>query len=183
MLFEQLLCLKWMLLNRSGGVCFPPPAAPGYENLCGHRLRHPAGSPAPQGHHRERTRHRRRHKAIQQVCEAGLRAVHRANHEAGWYCCAKRWDGQTLSLLEHFDTLLTVKHLVLFVPPRWWEYGGHWSDSPARSQPAGGGEWTKCCSYIRRWRHRVSKSCNIERHTASKVKSVLLNPKLSDFYR
>lgn len=32
-------------------VCSPPAAAPGYENLCGRRLRHSAGSPAPQGHH------------------------------------------------------------------------------------------------------------------------------------
>lgn len=125
------------------------PAAPGYENLCGHRLRHSAGPPAAQGHHRARARHWRRHQAIQQVCEAGLWAVHWADHEAGWYCCAERWDSGTSSLLEkHLTTTFRrtvdcrerTNNMSLFSPLRWWEYGGYWSDSAACSQPAGGGE-------------------------------------------
>lgn len=124
-----------------------PPAAPGYENLCGHRLRHSAGPPTPQGHHRARARHWRRHQAIQQVCEASLRAVHWANHETGWYCCAKRWDSWTSLLFGIVITEYTTKisnctALFMLFSSRWWQYGGHWSDRPARSQPAGGGDDT-----------------------------------------
>lgn len=80
------------------GCLLSPPAAPGYENLCGHRLRHSAGAPTPQGHHRARTGHWRRHQAVQQVREASLRAVYWADHEAGGHCCAERWDCGTSSM-------------------------------------------------------------------------------------
>lgn len=79
--------------------------------------------------------------------------------------------GKTIRLSHHtFDLLLNMQannfskctHLFCsFVPRRWWEHGGHWSDSPACSQPAGGGEWPQHWWYIRGWRHRVSESCNI----------------------
>lgn len=53
--FELLKCIH--TTETVGGCLLFPPAAPGYETLCGHRLRHPAGSPPPQGHHRARTGH------------------------------------------------------------------------------------------------------------------------------
>lgn len=73
-------------------VSVSPSVAAGHENLRGHRLRHPAGPSAPQGHLRAGPGHRRRHQAVQQVCEAGFWAVHWTHHEAGGHCCAQRWD-------------------------------------------------------------------------------------------
>lgn len=143
-LFEQLLC--WSEYYWTVQVCLlSPPAAPGYENLCGHRLRHSAGPPAPQGHHRARTGHWRRHQAIQQVCEASLRAVHWAGHENGWYCRAERWDRRTFGILINqwkytVNILQLYRSVHAFLFWRWWQHGGHWSDSPACSQPAGRGE-------------------------------------------
>lgn len=64
LLFEQLLCWSEHYWTVQGCLLFLP-AAPGYENLCGHRLRHTAGPPAPQGLHRAWTGHWRCHQAVQ----------------------------------------------------------------------------------------------------------------------
>lgn len=74
-----------------------------------------------------------------------------------------------------------------FVPRRWWEHGGHWSDSPACSQPAGGGEWPQHWLYIWGWRHHVSESCNIltegeNKELQADMKSEFLSHKHSGFY-
>ena len=57
--------------------------AAGHEDLCGHGLGHPPGAPAAEGHHGAGAGHRGRHQAVQQVCEARLRPVHRAHHAVG----------------------------------------------------------------------------------------------------
>lgn len=55
------------------GVLTPPSfSAPGHEGVCGHGLRHPSGAAAATRHHGAWARHRGRHQAIPEVCEAGL---------------------------------------------------------------------------------------------------------------
>lgn len=169
--WSKAFCFIWRIFQSHKAaqvnitVSVSPSAAPGYENLRGHRLRHSAGPSAPQGHHRARAWHRRRHQAVQQVCEAGLWAVHWTHHEAGGHCCAQRWDcrdplSTCLFLVPSSFALRNALHHLLMLFLRWWKHGGHWSDSPACSQPAGGGELRGRWQYEWGWRHRVSGTEN-----------------------
>lgn len=84
-------------------------SAAGHEDFCGHGLRHPPGASAAEGYNREGPRHRRCHQAVQQVCQAGLRAVHRAHHAPG------RHRGATWCVIYFYFFLTTVLLLIVIV--------------------------------------------------------------------
>jgi len=66
-----------------------PPAA-GHEGVRGHGFGHPPGTEAQEGHLTARPEHRRHYQAVQQVREAGVRAVHRAHGAGGRHRGAPR---------------------------------------------------------------------------------------------
>lgn len=135
-------------------------SAAGHEDFCGHGLGHPPGASSPEGYNGEGPRPWRCHQAVQQVCQASLRAVHRAHHAPGRYrgatWCVKKKKNSDLSIYFFQITfycllLLLCCRISLYQcvcpPSRWRQHGGHWSDCAACPQSAGGGTDPFTCTH------------------------------------
>lgn len=132
-------------LPRPFPSCF---TAAGHEGVCGHGLGHPSGTEAEEGHFPAGARHQWHHQAVQQVCEAGFRAVHRANGAGGRHRGAQRSVGgagqiHSAGLAVQAPEVVKVA-LNLFLPDlttfRRRELCGAGFDRATRAQPAGKGE-------------------------------------------
>lgn len=135
--------------SNSHCVLFCPPAA-GHEGVRGHGLGRPPHSEAEEGHLAARAEHRRHHQTVQQVCEAGVRAVHRTHGAVGRHRGAQRWTHASYQ-----DVRTTAPHETASLSPcpvcRWRELCGAGSDCSARSQPAGEGKescWDSASGFI-----------------------------------